>query len=339
MQRISTITFEYILKALEAKTQLSMEEMLNYAHLTSEDFKNNPQGIQSSKLSDIFRFCVESTQNRTLALDIGESVSYHSLGLLGYLLLNTQTLKQMIEKFSHYQKLVGGYLKFHFNQDETYYTFTIYINENPYIPVPAFHAQVHLSAILSILTQILGQQVKPHKTYFTHEKDEALEPFFRLFGENIEFNQTQNSIFFKKNELDIPVKNSNPSMLGYFENQANTILKNLNDTSWYSKIKTIILKNIGDKTITIEFVAKELNVSIRTLQNYLKAEQKSFTQAFTAVRMQLATHYLQTTRLDYNSIAFLLGYSEASSFFRAFKKYNKLTPSKHKQNLMQKKSS
>lgn len=146
-----------------------------------------------------------------MAFDIGQSVSYHSLGLLGYLLLNTQTLKQMIEKFSHYQKLVGGYLKFHFAEDETYYTFAIYINENPYIPVPSFHAQVHLSAILSILTQILGQQVKPHKTYLVEEKAEIIEPYIHLFGENIEFNKQENAILFKKDELNIPVKNSNPS--------------------------------------------------------------------------------------------------------------------------------
>lgn len=127
-------------------------------------------------------------------------------------------------------------------------------------------------------------------------------------------------------------------MLGYFENQANAILYDLNETSWYSKVKTIILKNIGDEDIGIEFVAKHLCLSVRTLQNYLKAEEKSFTQAFTSVRMQLAKHYLQTTKLDYTSIALLLGYSEASSFFRAFKKWNKQTPSKLKQNFTQKKS-
>lgn len=337
LQRISTITFGYVLKALESHTNLSSEEMLKYVDLTPNDLLDHTQGIQSSKLSEIFRYCIDITQNKSLALDIGQSVSYHSLGLLGYLLLNTHTLKQMIEKFSHYQKLVGGYLKFHFTQDETYYTFTIYINENPYIPVPSFHAQVHLSAILSILTQILGQQVKPYKTYLSQDKIEPLESFIQLFGENIEFNQPNNAILFKKDELNIPVKNSNPSMLAYFENQANVILKDLNETSWYSQVKTIILRNIGDEAITIEFVANKLNLSIRTLQNYLKYEKKSFTHALTSVRMQLANHYLQTTKLDYATVSFLLGYSEPSSFFRAFKKWNQQTPSKCKKEILHKK--
>lgn len=330
VQRISTITFQYILKALEAKTTLTTQQMLEHVEMKVEDLENNPQGIQSNKLSDIFLYCVETTQNKSLALDIGQSVSYHSLGLLGYLLLNTRTLKEMIEKFAHYQKMVGGYLKFHFSEDDTYYTFTIYINENPYIPVPSYHAEVHLSAILSILTQILGQQVIPSKTRFSQDKVTAIEPYTKLFGDYIYFEKDDNSILFKKDELDIPVKNSNPSMLGYFESQANAILQDLNQTSYYGKVKTIILKNIGEHDITIEFVASQMSLSVRTLQNYLKSENRNFRDAFTAVRMQLADHYLKTTKMDYSSIAFLLGYSESSSFFRAYKKWTKKTPSASK---------
>lgn len=333
LQRISTITFEYVLKALTAKTKLSMHEMLAFVNLKEEDLENNPKGIESHKLSDIFRYCIENTQNKTLALDIGQSISYHSLGLLGYLLLNTQTLKEMIEKFAHYQQLVGGYLKFHFSEDEHSYKFTIFINENPYIPVPSYHAEVHLSAIVSILTQILGQQVVPSQTFFSQEKVQDLTAYHKLFGENIFFNKDENSILFNKNELNIPVKNSNPSMLGYFENQANAILQDLNQTSYYGKVKTIILKNIGEHDINIEFVASQMQLSVRTLQNYLKSEKKNFRDAFTAVRMQLADHYLKTTKMDYSSIAFLLGYSEASSFFRAYKKWTNKTPSSQKKGI------
>jgi AraC-like DNA-binding protein len=330
LQRISVITFENILNILHIQTKIPIDTMLEYVNLTSSDLKTNTQGIQSNKLSDIFRYCVKSTNNPTLALDIGKSVSYHSLGLLGYLLLNTQTLQQMIEKFAHYQQLIANYLKFCFTQDKDSFKFAIYINENPYIPVPNFHAEVHLSAIISILTQILGQKVQPSKTFFTQTHPHNLTPYNELFGNSILFNQEENAIFFDKKDLKIPVKNSNPTMLAYFENQANEILKDLNQTSYYSKVKTIILKNISHNNITIGFIAQELNLSIRTLQNYLNAENKNFTQALSAVRMQLAKHYLQTTNLDYSSIAFLLGYSEASSFFRAFKHYYKKTPFQYK---------
>ena len=42
--------------------------------------------------------------------------------------------------------------------------------------------------------------------------------------------------------------------------------------------------------------------------------------------------------MDYGTISFLLGYSEPSSFFRAYKKWNKKTPKQSKQGKKEKES-
>ena len=47
---------------------------------------------------------MEKTNNPTLALDLGQSIPYQSLGILGYLLLNAADLKDMIEKFHNLSK-------------------------------------------------------------------------------------------------------------------------------------------------------------------------------------------------------------------------------------------
>ena len=63
-----------------------------------------------------------------------------------------------------------------------------------------------------------------------------------------------------------------------------------------------------------------------TLQNYLKAENKTFRDALNKIRQKLAQHYIENTKMDLGTISFLLGYKEPSSFFRAYKKWNKKTP-------------
>lgn len=111
-------------------------------------------------------------------------------------------------------------------------------------------------------------------------------------------------------------------MLEYFEAQANKILEDMQVKSWYAKVK---------KEITIDYIASRLNMSTRTLQYHLKDENKKFRDALLNVRMQLANYYIKNTEMDFSSIAFFLGYSESSSFFRAYKKYYNKTP---KQNLL-----
>lgn len=326
MAEVSSVTFHYALKALEKITNISIEKMLKEVDLSPLVLSKHDGKIDSKKLSFIFRYCMKESNNPTLALDIGKAVSYQSLGLLGYLLLNTNNLKEMIEKFNYYQKLISGYFKFQFFDDGVYYKLAIYINENPMIPVPSFHAQVHLSSIVSILTQILGQKVIPEFTYFTQEIDGNIVEYQKIFGENIFFSKDENAVFFKIDKLNIPVKNSNSSMLNFFENEAKKILDELEIQTWYAKVEKEIFKNIGEKEITIDLISSNLGTTPRTLQNYLKAENKTFRDALNKIRQKLAQHYLDNTKMDLGTISFLLGYKEPSSFFRAYKKWNKRTP-------------
>ncbi|MCD4757211.1 MAG: AraC family transcriptional regulator [Arcobacteraceae bacterium] len=322
---VSSVTFHYVLKALEMKTNISVDEMAKYVDLDIEDLEQN-ESVKSYKLSAIFRYCMEKTNNPNLAFDIGQSIPYQSLGILGYLLMNAKDLKEMIEKFSIYQKLVSRHLKFNFFEDKEYYKFAIYINENRFIPVPSFHAEVHLSAILNILTQILGKKVIPEYVYFSYSKQNELMKYEEIFGKKLYFEKDENAIFFKKTELNIPVNNANPGMLTYFEAQADSLLSQIENDSWFNKIEKEILKNIGDKDISINFIASYLNISARTLQNYLKSESKTFSEALGNVRKKLAKHYILNTKLDDATISFLLGYSEVSAFYRAYKKWNGTTP-------------
>ena len=329
MTEVSSVTFQYVLKALEMKTKIPIEEMLKEIDLDKKDLRKNEK-IKSYKLSTIFRYCMKKTENPSLAIHLGQSIPYQSLGLLGYLLLNVKNLKEMIEKFNTYQKLISDHLKFNFSEDKEYYKFAIYINENKYIPVPSFHVEVHLTAILSILTQILGQKVIPDKAYFAYSNQNDF--YNKIFGENIFYEKDENMIFFIKDKLNIQVNNSNPAMLAYFESQANMILDQMKDNSWFSRVEKEILKNIGDKEVSIEIVSSNLNISIRTLQNYLKSESKTFNEALSNVRKKLSIHYLENTKLDDTTISILLGYSEVSSFYRAFKKWTNKTPKQIRKN-------
>jgi len=330
MAEVSSLTFHYVLKSLEKITTIKIDEMLHIADISSEVISSHESKIDSNKLSLIFRYCAKKSNNPYLALHIGEASSYQSLGILGYLLLNTKNLKEIIEKFNTYQRLISGYFKFHFNDDGTYYKLAIYINENPMIPVPSFHAQVHLSSLVSILSQILGEKVIPDFTCFSQKEEKNLQEYRKIFGNEICFEKHENAIFFKKDRLDIPVKNSNASMLEYFEKQANKILDEQKQESWYFKVEKEIFKNIGVNDITIDMISKNLNVTPRTLQNYLKAESKTFRKALDSIRQKLANHYINNTKMDLGTISIFLGYSEPSSFFRAYKRWNKKTPKQSK---------
>lgn len=326
MTKISSVTFVHILNILEKNSGIKIEEMLKHTSLDKEIVYDEESFIDSKNLSLIFRYCAQKTNDEALALKIGVSTSYHSLGVLGYLMHNARTLKEVIEKFNHYQNLISSFFNFKLMKEEEFYKLAIYINENPMIPVPKSHAEVHLSAIVTILNQILDKKIYPSKMHFSFKVEESIEKYEKIFGRNLFFEKDENACFFDISQLEIEVLNSNSTMLKYFESQAESILLSSQVDSYFEKVKKEILKYIGESEISVEFISKKMLMSPRTLQYKLKDENKKFRDALLEVRMQLANHLIKKSNMDFSSISLYLGYSEASSFYRAYKKYFNTTP-------------
>ena len=73
-------------------------------------------------------------------------------------------------------------------------------------------------------------------------------------------------------------------------------------------------------------VAKEMMVSTRTLERRLHEAGTTFRDIANEVRMQLAAQYVALGTMSSDQISRMLGYSQPSAFFRAFKHWFGMTP-------------
>jgi AraC-like DNA-binding protein len=86
--------------------------------------------------------------------------------------------------------------------------------------------------------------------------------------------------------------------------------------------------------VTIERVAEHLQVSPRTLQRYLQTEDTSFQALLDDTRQALATRYLRDSSLNLTQLAALLGYADLSTFSRAFRRWNGISPQQWQRSLL-----
>ena len=70
----------------------------------------------------------------------------------------------------------------------------------------------------------------------------------------------------------------------------------------------------------MQAMAEELGVSLRTLRNQLARESSSYRRLVEDIRLSLAQE-LRSTGVSVNAIADRLGYSDASAFRAAFKRW------------------
>lgn len=92
------------------------------------------------------------------------------------------------------------------------------------------------------------------------------------------------------------------------------------------RVRGVLLEGLPSGRSTIEYTSRRLGVSPRTLQRRLRQDGLSYREVLDSTRERLAHHYLTRTDLSYGEISFLLGFSEPSPFFRAFRNWTGETP-------------
>ena len=135
------------------------------------------------------------------------------------------------------------------------------------------------------------------------------------------------SVTFSHHDARRPFLTENETMWRVFAPELRRRLHDLQTTATVAdRVRAALLEALPAGDPSIDAVTRELAVSARTLQRQLKAEGTSFQAVLADTRESLARHYLSTGDLRTSEIAYLLGYEDTNSFYRAFKTWTGATP-------------
>ena len=147
------------------------------------------------------------------------------------------------------------------------------------------------------------------------------------FACRVKFGARHNMLLFRREDLAQPFLTHNPDLLEMVAPQLEAELRQqIADKSLREQVKGILKKFLAGQRPRLEDVALELRVSPRTLQRRLLAEQLTFQSLVEEARRELAQHYLCQSSLELNETAYLLGYEDPNSFFRAFHRWEGTSP-------------
>ncbi|REE07534.1 AraC-like DNA-binding protein [Paraburkholderia sp. BL27I4N3] len=94
------------------------------------------------------------------------------------------------------------------------------------------------------------------------------------------------------------------------------------------------LLSYTDTLPTLTELAQWMNVSPRTLRRKLADQGMSYNQLVDEVRKQLAINFLSTSRMSAEEISGRVGYSDASNFRHAFRRWTGLSPSDFRESML-----
>lgn len=124
-----------------------------------------------------------------------------------------------------------------------------------------------------------------------------------------------------------PFLTANRAMWDIFEPELRKRLADLEgDSTFAERTRVVLMEALPSGQAGMDNVARRLALSSRTLQRRLRSEGTNFKAVVDSTRERLARHYLHHTQLSATEIAYLLGFDESTSFFRAFQRWTGTTP-------------
>lgn len=194
-------------------------------------------------------------------------------------------------------------------------------------PGPPILVGITLAFLLELGRRGTGQPLKASLVEFSHSMGD-LKALEKYFGCNIHIGTKCNRLTLHRSDLDIPFVSYNEELLEILT----PVLDQSLDIQLQSRSITEMIKWIMKRSLTagrpnIKTVASELGMSGRTLQRRLTDEGTSFKSLLTQVRHEQAREYLADPSLDIKEVAFLIGFEDQNSFYRAFRLWEGDTPS------------
>lgn len=263
-----------------------------------------------------------------IAFRIMERFNMGVFGVAGYVVLNSPNFIKAFENFVRYTKLHTNVYNFYLETGSQ--VDLIFERALPQTFSDRFNMEMYvLGFTYNILKLMPGKQL-PLEVHFENAQPQNMKCFDEVFEGKTKFyfNAPQNKMVYDAALTNIPLLNANEQLYAMFDKMATESLQQIaGEGNTSRQVKEELSKRIKGDLPTIEEVAAALNMSTRTLQLKLKNENKTFRELTDEVRRDIAITHLKAHALNISEIAYLLGFSEISSFSSAFKKWTGKSPS------------
>jgi AraC-like DNA-binding protein len=180
-----------------------------------------------------------------------------------------------------------------------------------------------------------GSQFTPVSLTFAHSRTAHIDEFERYFGCPVRFGRQTNCLQIQLSDLDRKIVTADDRLLALLRQYCQDILSKQPEQQplLVEKVERVIADQLANGQAKLDVVASEVGMSSRSLSRRLSELGTSFNDLIEGLRKQIAHRYLHETDMSCTQIAFVLGYSDVSSFNHAFKRWSGETPTAARKSL------
>jgi AraC-like DNA-binding protein len=273
----------------------------------------------------LMQACEQALGDPMLALKLAQSVQLWHIGVVGYLLMTSASLRDVGNVLRRFQHLLNSGCRVEPYQGDTHFRLRL---------VAAPHAACNRLALMMLgswacrARWLTGREDQKFDATFEAPAPADPRAVARLFGGKVLFGQEETGLLGHVGYLDLPVIQQNPGVNSVLRTQALAQLERLAQESngFLAHIERFIKDRLDRGRVSLEEAAAELGMSARTLQMRLEEYGITFRALLDGVRSSQARHLLADARLSLTEVALMLGFADQATFSHAFRRWAAVSP-------------
>ncbi len=320
--QVSTLLVRPLLFAVGRRGPAALEELFRTTGLTAETCADADARIDADLLRAAWRESIRITGDRLLPIHLATALPPGALGVVEYLVRSAPTVGDALALGLRYLNILDAVTRAELADGER--DDEVELRALVESPIP------HESSFAAVIGQgrmLAGEDFRPVAVDFIHAPVGDLAAYEAFFRAPVRVGAPSARLVLARASLAVPLATADPNLLPILVRHAEELLARCQGPAptTTEHARQVIARLLRHNQHDVEQVATALGVTARSLQRRLKEEGTTFQAVRDQVRCELAITYLKGGAST-AEVSFLLGFSETSAFFRAFKRWTGVTP-------------
>jgi AraC-like DNA-binding protein len=303
----------------------NVDILLRKAGLSQRQIEDPDTPLEVQRQIKFLNLVAETLNDDLLGFHLSQNFDLRRVGLLHFVLASSDTLNEAIQRAARYSSIVNEGIRLtHREGNKISLTFE-YVGASRYSD--RHQIEFWMAALMRGCRQLTNSNLAADRVSFVHRRagTPELRSFYRC---ELRFGADRDETTFPPSIRIIPVVSAdhylNKLLIKYCEEALSH--RPTNRSSFGTSVENAVAVLLPHGNAQMSEVARKLGMSRRTLQRRLASEGLTFSSVLHALRSDLAKRHLADQDLSISKIAWLLGYTEASAFSTAYRRWTGTAP-------------
>lgn len=276
--------------------------------------------ITRSSWGRVFSRALEQRPMKNAGMRLATVTPFGAFPLIDYLIATSQNVGEGLTRLGRYLRLAEARSVPDPHEEEDPIRVLLEGSDTP------FSAEFTVTLNVLHFRKETENRFRASYASFCHEPDDAAE-MERVLGCQVHTGASWNGWALARDVWQLPLRRRDSVLSSLLQQQADEAIARLPPLADCAlDVRRVLAQRIGGDDTRIQAIARALGTSVRSLQRRLAVAGVSYRHLVDVARKDAAERYLSDSCLSISEIAYLLGYSEAAAFNRAFRRWRHERP-------------